>query len=64
MTVSDTSTLSAVVGMQQEGLQQSFGIAAARQQIQQQKAVAELVAEVAAQAAPAPGTGLLVDRQA
>jgi hypothetical protein len=64
MTVSDTSTLTAVLGMQQNSLQQSFGMAAMRQQIQQDKAVAQLVAEVATTSAPAPGTGLLVDRQA
>jgi hypothetical protein len=62
MTVSGPADpLSTALSLQSAATQQTIGIAVARQVIQQQKQVAELVAEVAA--APAPGTGQQVDRR-
>jgi hypothetical protein len=63
MTVSGSpDLLSSVLSMQSAATQQTIGTAVARQAIKQQREVASLVAEVAA--APAPGTGALVDRRA
>jgi hypothetical protein len=63
MTVPGSSDLlSTVLSMQSDATQQSIQTAVARQSIKAEREVASLVAEVAA--APAPGTGTLVDRRA
>jgi len=58
------SLLSNVVQMQSAAVTQQIGVAVARQQIDAQRAVANLVAGSAAAPSPAPaGQGLIVDRQ-
>ena len=60
-----TSLVSNVVQMQSAAVTQQIGVAVARQQIDAQRAVADLVAGTAATASPtAPsGQGQVVDRQ-
>lgn len=55
-----------VVQMQAGSAAQSVGTAVARQQIDAQKAVADMVAQTAASASPPapPGQGQIVDRRA
>jgi hypothetical protein len=62
MNVSGTSDLlTTVAAMQAGGVQQSIATAATRQAIQSERAVADMVAQTAASAAP--GMGQLVDRK-
>ena len=60
-----TSLVSNVVQMQSAAVTQQIGVAVARQQINAQRAVADLVAGTAATASPLapPGQGQVVDRQ-
>ena len=62
MTVSGPADLlSTVTAMQAQGTQQSLALAATKQAIRSEKAVASLVADVAS--AAAQGTGQIVDRR-
>ena len=62
MNVSGPSDLlSTVTAMQAGAVQQSIATAATKQVIQSERAVADMVAQTAA--AAAPGTGQLVDRR-
>jgi hypothetical protein len=60
-----TSLVSNVVQMQSAAVTQQIGVAVARQQIDAQRAVADLVADTAATASPPapPGQGQVIDRQ-
>ena len=60
-----TSLVSNVVQMQSAAVTQQIGVAVARQQIDAQRAVADLVAGTAATASPPapPGQGQVIDRQ-
>ena len=63
MTVTGSSDLvETVLGVKAEALQQSIGMAVLRQQIRSEQEVLSILGD--AVAAPAPGTGLVVDKRA